>query len=266
MAVRLVALDIDGTIVPIGAADGWRPSLRLSDAIAALRADGVIVVLASGRMFPGTAAVARQLGLHAPVICQQGCAIHTIDGRIIHKFPIERGAALEVIGYAKEGDHVYEWFDPTRYVASRRNPSSDEYGRVSGIKPEYRVDPENSDFQPTGVGIISSPEEANGIHRTLTSRHGESLHVLDFPAVTVAVAPEANKGHALSLICEDLGIARGATVAVGDSVNDAAMLAWAGRGFAMPGADRYAREAADEVLGVDAGDPLAALLETIAAW
>ena len=45
---------------------------------------------------------------------------------------------------------------------------------------------------PSRIGIITSREQANGIHRELVARHGDALHVLDFPAVTVAVAPEAN--------------------------------------------------------------------------
>src|SRR5204863_5869215 len=111
-----------------------------------------------------------------------------------------------------------------------KSPATVQYGAVSGIKPEYRPDPESSGVVPTGVGIISDATEANAIHRALVALHGESLHVLDFPTVTVAVAPDANKGHALSLLCADYGIERHDVIAVGDSVNDAPMLAWAGRG------------------------------------
>ncbi len=87
--------------------------------------------------------------------------------------------------------------------------------------------------------------------------------MLDFPEVTVAVAAEANKGHALSLICSDLGIDRHETVAIGDSVNDASMLLWAGRGYAMAHSDRYALDAANETLP-DEPDALGILLEGLA--
>ena len=80
----------------------------------------------------------------------------------------------------------------------------------------------------------------------------------------MAVAPEANKGHALSLLCADLGIDRHAVWAVGDSVNDAAMLAWAGKGIALAHSDRYALDAADEVLEENGDrDPVATLLEDL---
>lgn len=263
MDIRLIALDIDGTIVHAGEDV---PSPRLVAAVRALRDRGVCVVLASGRMFPGTAQVARHLGLETPLICQQGCSVHLPDGRMIHHFPLERSLALELAAYARDLGRPYEWFNPLRYIVSRETPETREYGRVSGIVPEYRPRPEASGLEPTGVGIISSADEAPLVHRELVRRHGDALHVLDFPRVTVAVAPEANKGHALSLLAADLGIDRHQVLAIGDSVNDAAMLAWAGKGIAMAHSDRYALDAADEVLPEpgERGDAVAALVESLA--
>jgi Cof subfamily protein (haloacid dehalogenase superfamily) len=262
MAVKLVALDIDGTIVQPQTGDS--PTPRLKAAVAAAQEAGIAVVLASGRMFPGTASVAQDLGLTGWVICQQGCGIHTMTGEMLHEFPIDHDRAMHIIDYAKSIDRAYEWFSPLRYIASRQSYHTDAYGSVSGITPEYHPFPERSGMRPTGVGIISTKDEAPVIHRALSSHHGEALHLLDFPEVTVAVAPEANKGHALSLVCADLGIDRHETVAIGDSVNDAAMLAWAGRGFAMAHSDRYALDAADQVL--DPGEePVARLLEGLAS-
>jgi Cof subfamily protein (haloacid dehalogenase superfamily) len=249
MAVKLIALDIDGTLIPPARyGEDHMPSPRLTAAVRKCHENGIHIVLASGRMFPGTRQIAEHLRLPGPVICQQGCSVHLLDGTMTHEFPIERDTALDVIAYAHEIDRAYEWFNPVRYLASRKSLATEQYGAVSGIVPEYRRDPENSGVPPTGVGIISSASEANAIHRELTRRHADQLHILDFPEVTVAVSLQANKGHALSLLCADLGIAREEVVAVGDSVNDASMLVWAGLGLAMPHADAYALDAADSVL------------------
>jgi Cof subfamily protein (haloacid dehalogenase superfamily) len=249
MGVKLIALDIDGTIIPPAHyGHDHEPTERLTQAVRGCLEHGIHVILASGRMFPGTSQVARHLGLPGPVICQQGCSVHLLDGTMTHEFPIERRVAIDICNYAREIGRAFEWFNPLRYLASARSEATEKYGIVSGIEPEYRPDPEQSGVEPTGVGVISSPSEAPAIHRELVSRHAHELHVLDFPDVTVAVALEANKGHALSLLCEDLGIARQDVVAIGDSVNDASMLAWAGRGIAMPHSDAYALDAADEVL------------------
>ena len=249
MGVKLVALDIDGTLIPpahYGHVDMW-PDARITRAVTRLQERGIAVVLASGRMFPGTAAIARHLGLSTPVICQQGCSVHLLDGTTLHEFAIERSAALDIVGYARECGHAYEWFNPLRYLVSSAGESAMQYGRVSGIEPEYVERPEESDVIPTGVGVISSPLLAPDVHKALVAAHGHALHLLDFPDVTVAVAADANKGHSLSLICADLGIERHDTLAIGDSVNDASMLLWAGRGVALAHSDRYALDAADVV-------------------
>lgn len=262
MGVRLVALDIDGTIVAPGAE---LPTERIRVAVRELTRQGIAVVLASGRMFPGTAKIARHLEVQTPLVCQQGCAVQRLDGTVLHEFPIRHEVALEVVEYARAIARPYEWFNTRRYIASAETEATQEYGRVSGITPEYHAEPEQSGVSPTGVGIISSAEEAAHIHRSLVARYADELHVLDFPTVTVAVAPEANKGHALSLLCADFGIERAEVVAIGDSVNDAAMLAWAGRGIALAHSDRYALDAADEVLE-DGEEPVARLLEALAHW
>jgi Cof subfamily protein (haloacid dehalogenase superfamily) len=263
MGVKLVALDIDGTILPPGCAPDAVPSRRLVSAIRSLTDCGARVVLASGRMFPGTASIARHFGLTTPVICQQGCSVHEIDGRMLHEVTIDLVHATAIVAYARELGRTYEWFNPLRYIASSKTAETEEYARLSGIVAEYQARPEESGLRPTGVGIISSHTEAREIHRELTVRHGDDLHVLDFPSVTVAVDARANKGHALDMLARDFGIERHDVVAVGDSVNDAPMLAWAGRGVAMPHADAYAMEAADEVVTHNGPDALAAFLETL---
>jgi HAD superfamily hydrolase (TIGR01484 family) len=92
--VKLVALDIDGTIVEHGRE---LPSERVTRAVRALHGAGIVVILASGRMFPGTVRIARHLGLPEPVICQQGCSVHKLDGVMLHEFPIPRPRAIEII-------------------------------------------------------------------------------------------------------------------------------------------------------------------------
>lgn len=243
-----MALDIDGTLLPPSAPLDALPSAEIVAAIKALEARGVHIVLASGRMYPGTARIAAALGNTSPAICQQGCSVHLAAGQITHEFPLDRGLALELVAYAREIGHTFEWFNPWRYLVSRESVEARIYAARSGVETEWNAHPEDAGIEPTGIGIISSPDEAPHIHRELAGRYGERLHVLDFAGVTVAVSPDANKGHALSLVCTDLGIDRRDVAAVGDSVNDAAMLAWAGRGVAMAHSDQYALDAADEVL------------------
>ena len=257
---RLVALDIDGTLIAPGAGHEAVPNAEITEAIAHLVDAGVAVVLASGRMYPGTARIARHLRLNGPLICQQGASIHRMDGSLLHRFAIDPDVADQLVAYALQHDWPYAWFDAVRYLVSRPNDASAEYGRVSGVVPEYRVDAHLADVIPTGIDIISTLEHANGVHRHLAGLYSDRINLLDFPSVTAAHAREASKGNALALLAHDLGIEQHAVLAIGDSVNDASMLRWAGRGVAMPHSDRYARDAADEMLGGTGVSELAPLL------
>jgi hydroxymethylpyrimidine pyrophosphatase-like HAD family hydrolase len=181
---------------------------------------------------------------------------------MVHEVPIARDVALEIVDYARELDLPYEWFNPIRYLVSRHTTQSDIYSDLSGIEAEYLDRPEHRGVTPTGVGVISSRDRANAIHNHLVRAHGDKVHVLDFPEVTVAVSPMANKGTALEMICNDLGIERHETLTVGDSVNDAPMLAWSPNSYAMPGSDAYARDAARHQLE-DSDEPLSELLESL---
>jgi Cof subfamily protein (haloacid dehalogenase superfamily) len=263
MPIRLVALDIDGTLIPPGCGHAAMPDREITSAIAALQHAGVVVVLATGRMYPGTARVARHLGLRTPLICQQGASVHAPDGGITHRFAIDLDVAHDLVGYAREHRLPYAWFDAVRYIASAPNAASTEYALVSGIDPEYHDAPQHSGVEPTGIDIISTPEDANRIHGLLQTRYGDRAHFLDFPSVTGAHSPHATKGNALALLAADLGIPREAVLAIGDSVNDASMLRWAGVGVTLPHCDRYAREAADEVLGGEGVERVAGLLRTL---
>jgi hypothetical protein len=64
MGVKLVALDIDGTILPPGAPPGAEPSPRLKRAVVDLQRAGTVVVRLWSHV-PGTAEIARHLGIRA---------------------------------------------------------------------------------------------------------------------------------------------------------------------------------------------------------
>jgi Cof subfamily protein (haloacid dehalogenase superfamily) len=260
---QLIAFDIDGTLIPPGAHHDSLPDDEISRAVSDLVSAGIVVVLASGRMYPGTERVARHLNLDAPLICQQGASVHRTDGSVSHSFVIDPDIANELALYAIEHGWSFAWFDSVRYLASERTEQTEFFGLVSGVAPEYRADAHRVGVIPTGIDIVSTREAANGVHQELAARYGDRVHLLDFPSVTAAHAPQANKGNGLALVAQDLGIDRSAVLAIGDSVNDASMLRWAGRGIAMPHSDRYAREAADEILGGTGIEQLASFLREI---
>ena len=263
MNIRLVALDIDGTLLDPGVHHDACPDETITDAVTQLIRAGVVIVLASGRMFPGTARIARHLGVDQPLICQQGASVHNGDGSLRHGYSIDHELALELKDYAQANDWPLAWFDSERYLVTRHCEQAQFFANVSSIDMEIHEAPHDSGVRATGIDIISSREEASMVHAEIESRYGDRLCLLDFPSVTAVHSSEASKGNALGMLAAELGIAQHEVLAIGDSVNDVSMLAWAGQSAAPEHCDHYARAAATQILPGPGVSGVAALLQSI---
>ena len=105
---------------------------------------------------------------------------------------------------------------------------------------EVDPDPAAHARRPAQGGIGDAPDdEADRIRRNRADRQRRERMVPAARGDCLACEQAGEEGEHLI----------GAAAPIGDSVNDASMLRWAGRGIAMPHSDRYARAAADEILG-----------------
>jgi Cof subfamily protein (haloacid dehalogenase superfamily) len=264
MKIRLVALDIDGTLLDPGVPVNAMPEEAITRAVSQLIREGIVVVLASGRMFPGTAAVARHLNIDQPLICQQGASVHNGDGSLRHGYSIDHDIALELVDYARTYDWPLAWFDSERYLVTRHCEQAQFFADVSQISMEIHAEPHESGVRATGIDIISSRDDASVVHAEIEARYGDRLCLLDFPSVTAVHCREASKGQALSMLAAELGIDPSEVLAVGDSVNDVSMLTWAGYSAAPAHCDHYARAAATDVLPGEGIEGVTDLLRSIA--
>ena len=98
VAPRVIAADLDGTLLPLRL-DGTQTLTPLSiSAVSALGRVGITTILVTGRMFRSAARYARDLGLDGPVAAYQGALIREVgSGRLIHHDPLSLESALEVL-------------------------------------------------------------------------------------------------------------------------------------------------------------------------
>ncbi len=246
--IKLVALDIDATLLEHGVAVDSLPDQAVVDVVQALHDRGVVVILATGRMYPGTAPIARHLGIDEPVICQQGASIHQANGDLIQGYTIDQDIAVELYDYAMEHGYSIAWFDHERYLVTELSPAVQYFAGVSNVTPEITPKPHESGVRATGIDIVSNVEDSSHVHRLFEAQYGNRISLLDFSTVTAFHAPQASKGNAVAQLARERGIKQSEVFAVGDSVNDVSMLAWAGESAAPARCDDYAREAAKEVL------------------
>ena len=247
-AVKLVALDIDGTLLAPGVPHDALPDQSVVSAVAALQASGIVVILASGRMYPGTASVAAHLGIKEPFICQQGASIHEPDGNLRQGFSMDQDIALELYEYATAKGYSVSWFDHERYLVTNETPAAEFFAAVSGVEMEIESKPHESGIRATGIDIVSNEKVSSDVHRTLKTRYGNRVALMDFKTVTAAHNPEVSKGNALSMTAAELGISQTEVLAIGDGINDISMLSWAGYSATPSHGDTFAKYHAKEIL------------------
>jgi hydroxymethylpyrimidine pyrophosphatase-like HAD family hydrolase len=116
---------------------------------------------------------------------------------------------------------------------------------------------------PTKLSTVLGNEERTA--RTVAMLHahfGERIYaVKSHPRFAETVNPHCDKGVALAMLADHLGIAQEQTLAIGDGSNDLALLRWAGIGVAMGQAHPEVHAHADYVTRTLAEDGVAAALE-----
>ena len=262
MEYRLIALDLDGTILPRG-----QPiSPRVVQAIRAAVTLGIQVVLASGRMFRVLAPYAEQLGIDGPLICYGGALIRrALNGGVLYEQRLPQELACEVVQVGRElGLPIHAYVDDELYVEGL-TPAHPMYAR---LRREYTHAVDDLDHflrrngpPPHHMALVTA-RDREVLVRRLKERFGTRLNVTTgHPNLAEIDHPNVSKGTALRWLAEQLGIPREQVLAVGDDHNDLTMITYAGLGVAMGHAPAAVRAMAQVIVPSLDGDGIARVLE-----
>ena len=272
--VRLVALDLDGTVLD----HDQQLHPRTRDAVHAAVAAGVVVVAATGRMYRSALPWARELRLLAPLICYQGAVVRAMpapdapeedgvpQGRLIAEDPLDADSGLRALQVARAGNWHIQAYRDDRLFCEQQRPEADLYARIAQV-PYELVD----DLEPvmragsTKVVCVVEPEEAAArCEAALREALGPTARVVrSLPPFVEVTNPLAGKGRALTRICELLDIAPEEVVAVGDAPNDIDMMSMAGFAVGVEGARDPVLAAADAVCAPPEQAGVADVLEVL---
>ncbi len=250
---RLLAIDLDGTVVCRDGAVNERDRRALD----AIRARGVTVVVATGRLYGGARAVMDELGLDGTHVCADGAhVVRHPSGEDVAVFglasmvtPLRRVlAAGDLALFALVRDVV---------VVDDRSVNLRRYiGHIaSAIEQTDDVLVHASwDVEPGPSALVAIGPRV-GVDHIEPLVRGLDVDVLryDVPGglgvSSLALHPRGvSKGAALASLAADLGVPLAQTVAVGDWLNDVSMFERAGRSFAMAQAPAAVASAASDRL------------------
>jgi Cof subfamily protein (haloacid dehalogenase superfamily) len=238
-AIRLLALDLDDTLLR----SDLTISHRTRNAIKKAEAAGVTVVLASGRIPAAMERYTKFLGMHKKpgyLICNNGTLIQESHaGAVIYENSIEARLALLAFDLADaEGFAVQIYDNDTMYV-SRHNEFTGYDQKLTGLNQVV-----TDDFRSLikagchKLLVPGDPMLLAPLQRLLYNFLGDDVTLFTSKPYFLEILPHhTDKGTALEKVASFLGIPRDETLAIGDSMNDEAMIRWAGTGVAMANGD-----------------------------
>ncbi|MDD4801832.1 MAG: Cof-type HAD-IIB family hydrolase [Syntrophomonas sp.] len=248
MAIRLVALDLDDTLLD----SGLKISADCVRAIQKIRSQGVAVTISTGRMYRSALPYAQQLEIDVPLITYQGAWVkNSTSGEVMYCKPVPKTLAAEVIKYFKDtGVHCHSYYND-QLVMETLSAEGIEYSQLAGVGAILIDDLLTGLKTEDAMKIMAVSHDEHRLldmEQALKSNYGDRLHITrSKPYYLEVMHKEANKAKALEVIANYYGIGRQEVMAVGDSFNDIEMLEWAGLGVAMGNAFEPVKEIADFV-------------------
>lgn len=228
--VRLIALDIDGTLID----RGGRVSAENRAAIREARQAGATVVLATGRSWQEAADIAAEAGCDAPIVCLGGAGLADLgEKRLLDHWPMADGSALGILERLQREEMGLLAFAGDRLVVNERCeavfraypcpafhetrvlvPDLPEYLRAEGLRTDK-------------IFAMGKPEELPPLRRAV--EEWEDVYVTcSGPDNLEILRRGVDKGSALTALAGRLGVPMSEVLCIGDSDNDRGMLAAAG--------------------------------------
>lgn len=258
----LVAVDLDDTLL----SNALEISPRNVRALNRAREKGVVVTLATGRMFCSAAPIARRLGIDAPIITYQGALVkHPFTGAEFLHRPLPNEVARAVMERLLDYDyHLNIYLDDQLYVESLTEAGR-RYAALSRVeaRPVGELLSFLGERDPTKVLAIASESEIESLLRDMVAIFsGDQVYITrSKPQFLEFSHSLATKGQALKQLAEHYGISRESVMAIGDGYNDLDMVEYAGLGVMVANARDEVRSGADYVTASNEADGVAEAIE-----
>jgi Cof subfamily protein (haloacid dehalogenase superfamily) len=282
VTTRLIAIDIDGTLMP---STGPRISPRNCAALQAAEAAGIEIVIATGRRQAYAMPLIAQVGLSedSVMISSNGAVVRGFDGELLDRrfLPLEtarqlcvalHGYQTMVFTFDREGvgamaienlqqlhARVAKWVEANRPYLVEFQPMERAFdggeepiqGMICGTVAEMK--------EAEKQLLLSDVAADIAMHRTEYA--GRDLSILDL------LPPGCSKGAALDSLARIRGLDREQIMAIGDNLNDVEMLEYAGRAVVMANASEellvMAQERAWELTASNDDDGVALAVEEV---
>jgi Cof subfamily protein (haloacid dehalogenase superfamily) len=275
MAVQLIALDIDGTLLN----SRFVVSERNRAAIAEATRRGIEVALVTGRRYDFAMPVAQQISSPLTMIVNNGALVRTKEGETLLRHLLPRDTALRVL------QATQPWREATSVVFDRplaNQVMMETIDLEDGIRGVYYKwnKPFLGEAKPLETCLVKDPIQvmlSGPVHPMKAAEQAlrgvqfisefalavTAYESKDFSMIDV-INPRVSKGAALAEWAALRGITREEILAIGDNHNDEEMLSFAGIPVVMENAVPELKTRGWHVTHTNDDDGVAAAIERFA--
>ncbi len=262
MGIKLIAIDIDGTLIT----PDKRITPRVREILRCVEDKGIMVSLVTGRLYPTCKRYALELGLSGPCVIYQGAMIidHRTDN-VLYELRIPKDKALRVIRYSRKHNLALNvYMDQFTFYTEKPNQYSILDAQLNEVELQVVKDLEEIVVNdPLKLMFVDDPEIISKLEEKFSNLDDELIALTSLPQFLEIVNKNATKASALKWIADRFNIKREEVMAIGDSHNDIPMLEWAGIGVAMENADEKVKSHADFVTLSNTEDGVAYAIELL---
>lgn len=227
MAIKLVAVDIDGTLVN----SNREITPDVFQAVQEAKAAGVKIVITTGRPIAGVTELLKNLNL-----TDEGDYVITFNGGLVQDVATNEDIVKESVSYqdyleiellARQiGVHMHAITKEGIYTANRNiGKYTVHEAQLVSMPVFYRTPEEMANKEIIKIMFIDEPEVLDAaIAKIPSEMYDRFTLVKSQPFYLEVVNKKVSKGNAIIHLAEKLGISMDETMAIGDEENDRAML------------------------------------------
>jgi Cof subfamily protein (haloacid dehalogenase superfamily) len=269
LPIRLIALDIDGTLVGENLVIGERTLAAVAEA----KRRGIAISLVTGRMATSAVPFAEALGLTGPVVAQQGALARSMPapgskrpGRLLFHRPLTAAVTTEIVEWCFQRDLTPHFNHLEWMIVGSTEERLEEYRLFVGdrlrIVPDVRVRAAKPVTKVVALG--EGNHSLDVLEEGRAHFAGRAEVTLSHPRFLEFMAPGVSKGLGVRWLARRLGIPLEQTMAIGDQYNDLEMISEVGHGVAMPSAPEAVQAVARYVAPPVGEEGSAQMIERIA--
>ena len=260
MAIKLIALDLDGTLLT----SDKKITAHTKDVLTRAMARGVTVTIATGRMLRSALHFARLIGSDAPVVCCNGAYIGTEKGTPVFARYFDTALVREFLTFVYDRHWYVNWYIGTEIYAPEYRP---EYFTAYRTTADFVVTAVGNDYLrytenvpqfvlrnlDDGIGgCLCAVQEHFGDQIVPQQNTGTSLDI-NPPGVSKAVGVQA--------LADAMGLCLNEVMVAGDADNDYEMLEMGAFSVVPENGRPKAKERARYVTASNDADGIAAAIE-----